>query len=38
MGEKVVAGSYDLSDRRHYRGKLRRCLAGLERLGQGWEP
>ncbi|MFJ1610823.1 glutamate-cysteine ligase family protein [Streptomyces sp. NPDC088253] len=32
MGEKVVAGSYDLSDRRHYRGKLRQCLTGLARL------
>ncbi|MFC3578260.1 glutamate--cysteine ligase [Streptomyces yaanensis] len=32
MGEKVVAGSLDLSDRQHYRGKLRQCLAGLERL------
>ena len=32
MGEKVVAGAFDLSDRQHYRDKLRRCLAGLERL------
>lgn len=32
MGEKVVAGSYDLSDRQHYRGKLRQCLTGLARL------
>ncbi|GAA2478639.1 glutamate-cysteine ligase family protein [Streptomyces longisporus] len=32
MGEKVVAGRFDLSDRQHYRDKLRRCLAGLERL------
>ncbi|MEW2047822.1 glutamate--cysteine ligase [Streptomyces sp. NPDC005476] len=32
MGEKVVAGAFDLSDRQHYRQKLRRCLTGLERL------
>ncbi|ANP53767.1 gamma-glutamyl:cysteine ligase YbdK (ATP-grasp superfamily) [Streptomyces griseochromogenes] len=32
MGEKVVAGRFDLSDRQHYREKLRKCLAGLERL------
>ncbi|MET8983726.1 glutamate--cysteine ligase [Streptomyces sp. NPDC004539] len=32
MGEKVVAGAFDLSDRQHYRDKLRQCLAGLERL------
>ncbi|MFI9151238.1 glutamate--cysteine ligase [Streptomyces sp. NPDC053367] len=32
MGEKVVAGAFDLSDRQHYRDKLRRCLRGLERL------
>ncbi|MGW5128652.1 glutamate--cysteine ligase [Streptomyces sp. NPDC004069] len=32
MGEKVVAGQLDLSDRNRYRDKLRRCLAGLERL------
>jgi len=32
MGEKVVAGRFDLSDRQHYRDKLRRCLTGLERL------
>ncbi|MFF1380883.1 glutamate--cysteine ligase [Streptomyces sp. NPDC058308] len=32
MGEKVVAGTFDLADRNHYRGKLRKCLAGLERL------
>lgn len=32
MGEKVVAGPFDLSDRQHYREKLRRCLTGLERL------
>ncbi|MER6789992.1 glutamate--cysteine ligase [Streptomyces sp. NPDC000658] len=32
MGEKVVAGAFDLSDRQHYRDKLRRCLTGLERL------
>ncbi|WP_432034249.1 glutamate--cysteine ligase [Streptomyces antibioticus] len=32
MGEKVVAGAFDLSDRQQYRDKLRRCLTGLERL------
>ncbi|MET8226364.1 glutamate--cysteine ligase [Streptomyces sp. NPDC004082] len=32
MGEKVVAGSFDLSDRQRYRSKLQECLAGLERL------
>jgi hypothetical protein len=32
MGEKVVAGPFDLSDRQHYRDKLRQCLTGLERL------
>ncbi|CAM5232405.1 glutamate--cysteine ligase [Streptomyces fumanus] len=32
MGEKVVAGRFDLSDRQRYRDKLGRCLAGLERL------
>ncbi|WP_037856461.1 glutamate-cysteine ligase family protein [Streptomyces sp. NRRL S-340] len=32
MGEKVVAGRFDLSDRNRYRDKLRRCLTGLERL------
>jgi gamma-glutamyl:cysteine ligase YbdK (ATP-grasp superfamily) len=32
MGEKVVAGSFGLSDRQLYRDKLRQCLAGLERL------
>ncbi|CAM5300522.1 glutamate-cysteine ligase family protein [Streptomyces sp. NPDC091290] len=32
MGEKVVAGRFDLSDRQHYRDKLRQCLTGLERL------
>ncbi|WP_155056666.1 glutamate--cysteine ligase [Streptomyces blattellae] len=32
MGEKVVAGGFDLSDRQRYRGKLRECLRGLERL------
>ena len=32
MGEKVVAGRFDLSDRQNYRDKLRRCLTGLERL------
>ncbi|GAA1377020.1 glutamate--cysteine ligase [Streptomyces beijiangensis] len=32
MGEKVVAGGFDLSDRRRYRRKLQQCLEGLERL------
>ncbi|MFJ3221751.1 glutamate--cysteine ligase [Streptomyces sp. NPDC086783] len=32
MGEKVVAGSFDLSDRQRYRSKLQQCLTGLERL------
>jgi gamma-glutamyl:cysteine ligase YbdK (ATP-grasp superfamily) len=32
MGEKVVAGPFDLSDRQRYRGKLRQCLEGLARL------
>ncbi|MER5840177.1 glutamate-cysteine ligase family protein [Streptomyces prasinus] len=32
MGEKVVAGGFDLSDRQRYRDKLHRCLTGLERL------
>ncbi|MEU6350722.1 glutamate-cysteine ligase family protein [Streptomyces sp. NPDC047072] len=32
MGEKVVAGGFDLSDRQRYRDKLRQCLSGLERL------
>ncbi|NGO14244.1 glutamate--cysteine ligase [Streptomyces sp. HC44] len=32
MGEKVEAASFGLSDRQRYRGKLRQCLAGLERL------
>jgi len=32
MGEKVVAGPFDLSDRQRYRDKLRQCLAGLARL------
>ncbi len=32
MGEKVVAGQFDLSDRQRYREKLQRCLTGLERL------
>ncbi|MCF3124298.1 glutamate--cysteine ligase [Streptomyces arenae] len=32
MGEKVVAGTFDLTDRHHYRRKLRTCLTGLERL------
>ncbi|MGC5346392.1 glutamate-cysteine ligase family protein [Streptomyces sp. DT24] len=32
MGEKVVAGTLDLSDRRSYRRKLQQCLEGLGRL------
>ncbi|MEU6461068.1 glutamate--cysteine ligase [Streptomyces sp. NPDC046976] len=32
MGEKVVAGQFDLSDRQRYREKLQKCLTGLERL------
>ncbi|MFJ5305135.1 glutamate-cysteine ligase family protein [Streptomyces sp. NPDC088350] len=32
MGEKVVAGPFELADRRRHRAKLRRCLTGLERL------
>ncbi|MFF8959953.1 glutamate-cysteine ligase family protein [Streptomyces sp. NPDC014894] len=32
MGEKVVAGSFELSDRQRYRRKLQQCLAGLARL------
>ncbi|MGW3957238.1 glutamate--cysteine ligase [Streptomyces sp. NPDC004752] len=32
MGEKVVAGPFDLSERRRHREKLVRCLTGLERL------
>jgi len=32
MGEKVVAGPFDLSDRHRYRDKLRDCLTGLARL------
>ncbi|MFF3514191.1 glutamate-cysteine ligase family protein [Streptomyces sp. NPDC002573] len=32
MGEKVVAGAFDLSDRQRYRDKLRRCLTGFARL------
>ncbi|MDF3299653.1 glutamate-cysteine ligase family protein [Streptomyces tropicalis] len=32
MGEKVVAGQFDLSDRHRYRDKVGRCLQGLERL------
>lgn len=32
MGEKVVAGAFDLSDRQRYRRKLRQCLDGLGRL------
>ncbi|GGV65026.1 MULTISPECIES: glutamate-cysteine ligase family protein [Streptomyces] len=32
MGEKVVAGEFDLSDRNRYREKLKRCLEALARL------
>ncbi|MFE5857340.1 glutamate-cysteine ligase family protein [Streptomyces sp. NPDC056500] len=32
MGEKVVAGGFELSDRHEYRRKLQQCLAGLGRL------
>ncbi|WP_328892769.1 glutamate-cysteine ligase family protein [Streptomyces sp. NBC_00236] len=32
MGEKVVAGAFDLSDRQKYRRKLHQCLEGLGRL------
>ncbi|WP_306336909.1 glutamate--cysteine ligase [Streptomyces sp. KL118A] len=32
MGEKVAAGTFDLADRHRYRGKLRECLTGLERM------
>ncbi|MEU2157021.1 glutamate--cysteine ligase [Streptomyces sp. NPDC019396] len=32
MGEKVVAGTFDLSDRQRYRRKLQQCLAGMGRL------
>ncbi|MET9432029.1 MULTISPECIES: glutamate--cysteine ligase [unclassified Streptomyces] len=32
MGEKVVAGAFDLSDRQRYRHKLQQCLKALERL------
>ncbi|MFD9483103.1 glutamate--cysteine ligase [Streptomyces sp. NPDC059991] len=32
MGEKVVAGEFDLSDRHAYRQKLQQCLEGLGRL------
>ncbi|MEU7280137.1 glutamate--cysteine ligase [Streptomyces sp. NPDC045431] len=32
MGEKVVAGAFDLSDRQRYRHKLQQCLTALERL------
>jgi gamma-glutamyl:cysteine ligase YbdK (ATP-grasp superfamily) len=32
MGEKVVAGAFDLSDRQRYRAKLQQCLEGLRRL------
>ena len=35
MGEKVVAGGFDLSDRQEYRRKLQQCLAGLGRLLDG---
>ncbi|WP_255953918.1 glutamate--cysteine ligase [Streptomyces odontomachi] len=34
MGEKVVAGEFDLSDRQQYREKLQRCLSVLTRLFQ----
>ncbi|MGW6021399.1 glutamate--cysteine ligase [Streptomyces sp. NPDC055099] len=32
MGEKVVAGTFDLAERRRYRDKLKECLTGLRRL------
>lgn len=32
MGEKVVAGTIDLAERRRYRNKLKECLTGLRRL------
>jgi gamma-glutamyl:cysteine ligase YbdK (ATP-grasp superfamily) len=32
VGEKIVAGPFELADRQRYRAKLRRCLTGLERL------
>ncbi|MFG2783614.1 glutamate-cysteine ligase family protein [Streptomyces prunicolor] len=32
MGEKIVAGPFELADRQRYRAKLRRCLTVLERL------
>ncbi|MEV6755456.1 glutamate--cysteine ligase [Streptomyces sp. NPDC051214] len=32
MGEKVVAGTFDLAERRRYRDKLAECLTGLRRL------
>ncbi|MFF3291419.1 glutamate--cysteine ligase [Streptomyces sp. NPDC003023] len=32
MGEKIVAGGFDLSDRQRYREKLRQCLEGLGQL------
>ncbi|MGK5631841.1 glutamate-cysteine ligase family protein [Streptomyces sp. URMC 123] len=32
MGEKVVAGGFDLSDRQRYRTRLHQCLEGLARL------
>ncbi|MGW0835573.1 glutamate-cysteine ligase family protein [Streptomyces prunicolor] len=32
MGEKIVAGPFELADRQRYRAKLRRCLTALERL------
>jgi gamma-glutamyl:cysteine ligase YbdK (ATP-grasp superfamily) len=32
VGEKIVAGPFELADRQRYRAKLRRCLTVLERL------
>lgn len=32
MGEKVVAGGFDLSDRQRYRRKVQQCLQALDRL------
>ncbi|WP_345034807.1 glutamate--cysteine ligase [Streptomyces sannanensis] len=32
MGEKIVAGVFDLSDRHRYRSKVQQCLEALERL------
>ncbi|MEU1282286.1 glutamate--cysteine ligase [Streptomyces sp. NPDC005805] len=32
MGEKVVAGGFDLSDRQRYRRKVQQCLEALDRL------